>query len=243
MGMARRECVPISAINQSTQNRRAINLSCWRLCERLTIHQAAVLTLGDDPVDDGWDKVWERDVLGYAPMVAAIISAAERGSIKGIGKFKYKTRSDGTFFRSDEVDPIASTIEVDSFRLWLTANGLRPAVFFPNIKDVETGSSALPPYLDKEHPRFASKLNAAIEAWEAMQHPANLDLGRTPRQALEAWLFNNATRLDLVSKDGEPIKQTIEDVAKIANWNTQGGAPRTGVKLSSQKDVARHQSR
>lgn len=66
-----------------------------------------------------------------------------------------------------------------------------------------------------------------------MKDPANLDLGRTPRQALEAWLMKNAARLGLVAANGKPIKQAIEDVAKIANWNTQGGAPRTGAKLSS----------
>lgn len=125
MGMARRECVPISVINEAEKARHATNLSCWRLCERLTIHQAALLILGEDPVY----AVWESETPGYVPLVAAIVCAAESGTIKGVGKFKNKMRSDGTFFPGDETDPYTSTIEVASLKLWLSANGQRPVFF------------------------------------------------------------------------------------------------------------------
>ncbi|CAN5276686.1 hypothetical protein BH10PSE11_BH10PSE11_04030 [soil metagenome] len=229
MGMARRECVPISVINEAENARHATNLSCWQLCERLTIHQAALLILGEDPVY----AVWESETPGYVPLVAAIVCAAESGTIKGVGKFKNKMRSDITLFPGNETDPVTSTIDVASLKLWLSANGRRPAAFFPDMTDVQEKPSALAPYLDKEHPRFAPKLAAAIEASEAMKDPANVDLGKTARLAIEAWLMKNAARLGLVAKDGRPIKQAIREIAKIANWNTQGGAPRTGAKLSS----------
>lgn len=228
MDIPRRKPVPISEIVESNTRRRLINLSGWQLCEKLTIHQAALLILGEDPAD----STWASETPGYEPWVAAIVTAVESGTIKGVGKYKSKMRSDGTFFTGDETDPLTSTIDVASLKSWLSANGQRPAMFFPKIAESPNEPFAVPPYLNKEHPRFAPKLAAAIAAWEAMNDPDNLDLGNTPRQALEAWLMKNATRLGLVTANGTPIKQTIENIATIANWNTQGGAPRTGEKLS-----------
>jgi hypothetical protein len=44
---------------------------------------------------------------------------------------------------------------------------------------------------------------------------------------LVAWLRQHANEFDLTKEDGNPNEQGIEDVAKIANWDTKGGAPRT----------------
>jgi len=229
MNMPRRECVPISVVNKSNQSRRAINLSAWRLCEKLTIHQAALLIVGEDPTD----IVWESDTPGYVPWVAAIVAAAESGIINGVGKFKSVMRSDGTFFPGDETDPFTSTIEVASLKLWLSAKGQRPSVFFPEATDSTNGPSAVPPYLNKDHPRFAPKLAAAIAVWEAMNDPNNLKASMAPRQALVTWLNQNAALLGLVDENGKQNKLAIKEISKIANWNTQGGAPRTRAKLSS----------
>lgn len=230
----RRELVPASVVNQSHQSRREANLAAWRLCEKLTIHQAALLIVGEDPTD----IVWESDTPGYVPWVAAIVAAAESGIINGVGKFKSVMRSDGTFFPGDKTDPFTSTIEVASLKLWLSAKGQRPSVFFPEVTESSKGPSAVPPCLDKEHPRFAPKLAAAIAAWEAMNDPNNLKASMAPRQALVAWLTQNAPLLGLVDQNGKPNKLAIKEISKIANWNTQGGAPRTGGKLSRRGDLA-----
>lgn len=225
----RRECVPVSVIDDSNRNRREINLSAWGFCEKLTIHQAALLIVGEDPTD----TVWEYDIPGYVPWVAAIVAAAEEGIIKGVGKFKSVMRADGTFSPCDETDPLTSTVQVTSLKLWLSAKGQRPAVFFPEVTESTNAPPAVPPYLNKEHPRFAPKLAAAIAAWEAMNDPDNLKASMAPRQALVAWLNQNAALLGLVDQNGRPNKLAIKEISKIANWNTQGGAPRTGAKISS----------
>jgi len=51
--------------------------------------------------------------------------------------------------------------------------------------------------------------------------------GKTVKQALVDWLQCNADRFGLTKDDQKPNKQGIEEVAKIANWDPSGGAPRT----------------
>jgi hypothetical protein len=51
--------------------------------------------------------------------------------------------------------------------------------------------------------------------------------GKTAKQAINVWLRRNAARFGLTKEDGNPNDQGIEDVSKIANWDTKGGAPKT----------------
>ena len=46
-------------------------------------------------------------------------------------------------------------------------------------------------------------------------------------KALIVWLRQHANEFGLTKEDGNPNEQGIEDVAKIANWDTRGGAPKT----------------
>ena len=50
---------------------------------------------------------------------------------------------------------------------------------------------------------------------------------KTVKQALVIWLRQNANRFGLTKEDGNPNEQGIEEVAKIANWDATGGAPKT----------------
>ncbi|MGF6634267.1 hypothetical protein OKW38_002952 [Paraburkholderia sp. MM5496-R1] len=80
-------------------------------------------------------------------------------------------------------------------------------------------------YRDMTHDRFAPKLAAAIDAWEAVTDPQ----GKHPKQALTQWLTTNAAALGLWDKNG-PNKTAIEEAAKVANWKERGGAPKTPGK-------------
>jgi hypothetical protein len=41
------------------------------------------------------------------------------------------------------------------------------------------------------------------------------------------WLRQHANEFRLTKEDGNPNEQGIEEVAKIANWDTKGGSPKT----------------
>jgi hypothetical protein len=51
--------------------------------------------------------------------------------------------------------------------------------------------------------------------------------GKTVKQALLKWLRKNADKFGLTKDDGNPNEQGIEEIAKISNWDTKGGAPKT----------------
>lgn len=185
----------------------------WRLCRELSVVQAALLIVGLDPSgDDCYVQSWETHERpkGYEPVRTAVSAALRREEIKGRLVPQDRTIDDGL------VDAAASTVEVASLCTWLSANGVRTGFFFPTATDAAD-------YLDPRNARYAPKLAAAIHAWQAVTH---LD-GKHPKQALLKWLRENASKFDLTDEDGKLNEQGIEEVAKVANWQPAGGAPRT----------------
>ncbi len=114
-----------------------------------------------------------------------------------------------------------STVNVDSLKNWLKSRGVFPTFFFPEHVDSPHVDS--PEYLDPENPRYAPKLAAAIAAWQAVE-PSE---GTSVKQALKVWLRKNANSYRGLSKDGILNDTAIDEIAKVANWHTVGGAPKT----------------
>lgn len=144
------------------------------------------------------------------------------GSIKG-------TTHSVSDINGEYLDELGSNIEVASLKEWLSSKGISTGFFFASE------SSALPGYLNPSHPRYVPRLAAAIKAWQAMED-ANLYAGKSPKQAMENWLESNYRELGLMHKksnkkngykEGDINKTAIEEAAKIANWQEDGGAPKT----------------
>ena len=102
----------------------------------------------------------------------------------------------------------------------MKSKGIATGFFFPNKRPG-------PDYLSESHPNYSPKLAAAIEAWNAVSADPELRRGRSVKQALNDWLRQHANKFGLTKEDGNPNEQGIEDVSKIANWDTKGGAPKT----------------
>jgi len=98
----------------------------------------------------------------------------------------------------------------------LASRGFRTGFFFPNATDS-------PNFLDRGNPRYAPKLAAAVLAWQAVTDPC----GKHPKQALMRWLREHAAEFGLTDDEGKPNETGIEEVAKVANWQPGGGAPKT----------------
>ena len=198
-------------------------LDYWRLCDELTIHQAALLIAGVDPasyVDIEKTASYDRPT-GFDAAKHAIINALRREDIKGeaIPCEDYGTSGNPQGPLSESIDPAVSRVDVEALRAWLRRRGLRSGFFFPE------GSDA-PDYLDKSHPRYAPKLAAAVQAWQATGSDAAIS-GRSPKKALEKWLREHAAELGMSDEDGKFNETGIEEVAKVANWQPGGGAPKT----------------
>jgi hypothetical protein len=216
------------------------SMDYWRLCDELSVIQAALLIADTDPSTDhayveGWNV--ENRPAGYEAAKTAIVNAISgkrlpasiRYSIRYPDHHKDEPNSDETISQDEhgnvlyakrQPDLILTTVRVEDLRAWLSSRGLKTGFFFPD-------SVSKPNYLDATHPNYAPKLAAAIEAWVAITSTPELTKAKSVKQALLIWLRSQAGRFGLIKDDGNPNESGIEEVAKVANWETKGGAPKT----------------
>jgi len=118
-----------------------------------------------------------------------------------------------------QIDWFETRVAVDAIQKWLRSRGIREGFFFA---EPETE----PSYLDEDNSNYAPKLAAAVSAWTAVSADETLRFGKSVKQALMVWLRAHANEFGLTKEDGNPNEQGIEEIAKIANWDTKGGAPK-----------------
>ncbi len=116
----------------------------------------------------------------------------------------------------ESVDIARSNVDVEPLKIWLESRGFHEGFFFPTERvSVD--------FLDKNNPRYAPKLAAAVTAWQKVT-----DAGKkSPKQALDKWLRENAAVFDLTNDEGKPIEAAIEECSKVANWKLTGGTPKS----------------
>jgi len=163
------------------------SMEYWRLCEELTVCQAALLAIGENP--SHWRKIsrasTEHLPTPYEAMATAIQNALRSGRIKGTLENETEYGPSGPEPVFGTVDVHTSRVEVESLKDWLIARDHHRGFFFK----VQTNKT--PDYLNPEHPRYAPKLAAAVRAWLAVSESP----GKTPKQVLKKWLSENATCL------------------------------------------------
>lgn len=120
-----------------------------------------------------------------------------------------------------QLDITLTTIKVRDLRAWLSARGFTAGFFFPK------NESSAPDYLNIHHPNYSPKLAAAIRAWLSITENPELTKAKSIKQAITIWLRSHAGQFGLIKEDGNPNESGIEEVAKVANWETKGGAPKT----------------
>jgi hypothetical protein len=126
----------------------------------------------------------------------------------------------GSWETVDQISMTGTRVKVEDLKEWLASRGFKSGFFFPEAVD-------LPDFLDRKHACYSPKLAAAVEAWRDVGANPELIKGKTVKQALLTWLRKNAGRFGLTKDDGNPNEQGIEEIAKISNWDTRGGAPKT----------------
>lgn len=199
----------------------SMRMDFWRLCDELTVVQAALLFAGCDPSGtDGYAESSDMHMrpAGYEAAKTAISNALRRAKIQGNWIPLYDTDINGNPIGAIDgsLDVVQSQIDVASLKSWLMSRGIRTGFFFPVATEA-------PDYLDPTHQRYAPKLAASVAAWMAVEDPK----GKHPKQALTKWLRENAAEFGLSDDEGKPNEQGIEECAKVANWQPGGGAPRT----------------
>jgi hypothetical protein len=204
------------------------SMDYWRLCDELSVMQAALLIVGQDPAGgnnhvEGWQ--YSQQPEGYQAAKTALINAIVRGDIQARAVPAYERDINGEPCGDipNSVDVERTIVSVFSIKQFLKKRGVTSGFFFP------AGEEESPDYLSKENPYYAAKLAAAMEAWKAVSDKPALLKGKTPKKAIEKWLREHAGEYGLTKEDGSPNEQGIEEIAKVANWDTKGGAPKTPV--------------
>lgn len=196
-------------------------LDYWRLCEELSVKQAALLIADTDPSDAEYVQNWkpEERPIGYDAAVQAIHRGLKRGAIAGelVPMSEHDINGNECGWIEGTIELNRSHVNVESLRDFLAARGFRSGFF------ATTPKKSTPDYLDPKHPRYAPKLAAAVTAWQEVTDPN----GKTPKQALKKWLNEHAAAFNLTKDDGTPNAEGIEQASSVANWRPDGGAPRT----------------
>jgi hypothetical protein len=196
------------------------SLDHWRLCEDLNVRQAALLIVGVDPTGSYNIDHWNETPRGYEAAETALRNAIRNKRLSA--NIVEIEDVEGAFGRG----PVGqhnwdqTTVSVEDLQVWLRSRGITTGFFFPTPEDA-------PNYLSRRHDNYSPKLAAAIEAWKAVSTDEKIRSGKTVKQALVVWLRKHADEFGLTKDDGNPNEQGIEDVAKVANWDTAGGVPKT----------------
>ena len=226
-------------------------LDYWRLCDELSVIQAALLIVDEDPAkSQEWIGDWTPNNrpngydAAFAALTHAILSgklparirreAWERGWDEEPKEGEKFAKGAELFKDQDEV-PDEATYPIrrgliyraapDWHRTTVPVDALRKWLAGRGFSTgfFFPGATDAPDYLDSDNPRYAPKLAAAVRAWQAVTDPN----GKHPKQALAKWLRENAAKFGMTDEDGKPNETGIEEAAKVANWQPGGGAPRT----------------
>jgi hypothetical protein len=191
----------------------------WRLAEELNVIQAALLILGLDPADHQdyiEQSSSEEKPKGYAAVSAALKNAVISDSLPA-------TKDIQRSFSDPEIQWKTTLIRVENLRDWLLERNFTDGFFVDDRPRSMT-------FMEKDSQFYAHKLAAAVAAWNAVSLDENLLQGKSPKQALEKWLRENASQFGLTKEDGNPSETAIEEIAKVANWNQVGGATKTPTR-------------
>jgi len=195
-----------------------MSLRSWKLPEHLNVFQISLLSAGFDPRNyKQYNSEWPSLVYDAASVYLTSVQTAAR-----MGKLEFHhVRAE---FSNDEFDWSESLIGTGSYARWLKERDHRDKFFNPDGPDIE--DDLLCPFTEY----YAPKLAAAVEAWRAVTSNPSLLNGKTPKQAIETWLRENAASYQLL-RSGKPNTTAIEEICKVANWSPQGGAPKTPTRL------------
>lgn len=197
-------------------------LERWQFVEELNVYQIALLLAGHDPAPlerFSYLNFGDEIIDAAAPYLTSLKNAIRAERLDTI--VRPWNNSD------DEIDWLNTLVDVAELKGWLSRKGMHDTFF---RAPPSAAASALK-IDDTLNPFHSPKLAAAVAAWTAVTSDSKRLRGKSPKQAIAGWLTENAAKYGLLNPNGSPNKQGIEEIAKVANWQPNGGAPKTPLAL------------
>jgi hypothetical protein len=203
------------------------NLDFWNLCDEFAVIQAVLLIIGEDPAlmhQNVPQFESSKQHNGFDATFSAIKYAINSGQLKARIRM---TKGHSEFYESPDLDTretdwSLTTIQREDLVKWLLSKNYKPPFFFEQTSDI-------PPYLDPKNENYSPKLAAAVRVWEAVTtDPRYANNGKAPKTNIENWLISHADEFGLIKDDGGINNDAIKNqIAKVSNWKTDGGAPKS----------------
>lgn len=197
----------------------------WLLAEDLTIRQAAILLLNEDPERfplAEYPTCQDHVPLGYEAARQVLVSALMANKVEGRQEWKVET---GIGYNSNEayenvlegnVCADKSTVNMDSLKAWLASKNV-------SVEQFAGLSDTSDDFLNRDDLAYSPKLAATIAAWRHVKNnPIN---GLSVKQQLTNWLTNNSARYWPDGIDPKVTDTFIKEAARLANWDSEGGRP------------------
>lgn len=194
----------------------------WKFRKEMRLVDAAFLVCGLDPsaYPDEPDLSY-RLPPAVVPILEELIAYVDQ-------KDKRETVEIGGSLRNWQSPTPRTASSKETIKECLGSLGIKSEFFTGDgISALQSRAKTSPEYLDSMHDFYASKLAAAVEAWEAVTNDPKALQGKTPKQALEKWLRANAQKYYLLNKDSSINNAGIQQICKVANWQPEGGAAKT----------------
>lgn len=193
------------------------SIDFWKLCSEYSIVQAALLICGALPDDLQYsvENTEHHRPTGYVPVRTALYNAIRTESLAAT-----VVESDQDDYGGRSISVHETLIRYGDLNRFLKANGMVSAFFDRPAPGAENS-------MHPGNAQYPRKLDAALKAWTAVTGDPERLKGKSPKQALEAWLIEHAVELGLLNRNGEPNRNGIEEICKVANWKPEGGATPT----------------
>lgn len=160
------------------------NLDLWKLHDNLTVVQASLLINYFDPAE-GQEYVLSSTAQnrpnGFDAVFSALTNAIDAKKLKATLRYDVEklygiesvnsviscdkeivdSKQHGSLTIESQPDWNKSTVDVEDLKQWLILRNFKSGFFFDN-------ATQEPDYLNRNHPHYCHKLEAAIKAWEGV---------------------------------------------------------------------------
>lgn len=194
-----------------------VQYDLWKLSPELSVVHAALLIAGENPADFESFSVDNivQNAPNFLPVKTAICNAILSGDLNACNISYLDEQSERR-----EIDVYRTFVKTEMLKIFVQSRGVECEFFGGSSGFLEEIQNRAGKY-------FAFKLSAANRAWAAVTADPSLWAHVTPKQALEKWLRDNATELDLRRSDGTFRLNAIDEISKVANWKPEGGVAPT----------------